>query len=275
MGPQGHDPPHPADEAQVHLVGGLEPVEDDALPDHVELVGHLDEPRAVIEVLQRDMDAPALHGLREGLVPLRLLDGVALVGRVRLGVVAEDPQELPAGELREGLDLVQGLLRAGEPDPAHARIQGNVVGDILPVGSPVGAEGLAVFEGGHRRLDVVAGDGFKIALRRGGQEEDGGLDARLAELHGLVRHGHGEPVRLALQQLRRFHGPVAVGVGLDHRRQEHLIRQMAPGRHKVVEHGAKIDLAPGPQRIVNPHIQNLSSVFSDTVSPRLRIDKAQ
>ena len=47
---------------------------------------------------------------------------------------------------------------------------------------------------------------------------------------------------------------MAVGVGLDDRRQEHLVRQMVPGRHEIVEHGAKIDLGPGPQRGFNLHI---------------------
>ena len=104
-------------------------------------------------------------------------------------------------------------------------------------------------QGGHRLGDAVLDQLGHHGRRRVPQNQDGGLDAAVAELLRLVQAGHRQIVRPQLLQLPGdLDGPVAVSIRLHHAQIFHMRSDAPAGLLIVVGQGVQIDLRPGPSQ---------------------------
>ena len=133
-----------------------------------------------------------------------------------------------------------------EPQPVHARVELDVygpAGDALLAGLP--DEGIEQSEGVDLGLQVVVEERLERCHLRV-HHHDVGRDARIAQRHSLIGHGHGQVVHTVfLQGLGYLDGPSPVSVGLDHAHELGLWLQQRTVVVQVVHHSVEVYLKDG------------------------------
>ena len=195
---------------------------------------------------------PLLHGPDDPAEQVVLLPGVALTVLPRLVGYGE------VGEDALGLQARQGAVPA---DAVHAGVEMGPLAEVAQAGHAgvhldmhlqraAQADGLGAV---LHRLGL-AGDGLgdvqvyeppHLLLGGVAQDEDGHGDAVIAQLHGLVHGADGQIVGpLFLQHPADHDGAVAVGVGLHHAQEFHVLPHAAAQHVVIVGDGVQIHLGP-------------------------------
>ena len=199
-----------------------------------------------------NLHAPVFQHVIECVEQCRLVPGTAQVSTVGSGKVAEKSfgkQSRQPGD--PGAD-VRVLRRCLKSDAAHARIHRQVEGS-----------GFALLQGSlgkRRRVLVVVDGGADFRLHQRGVGGDGGVSqnqngivqSRPAQLHGLQNGGDAEKAALVLQNACHLNGAVAVGIGLDD--GHHIGSHTGADGVDVAVDGIQIDFHIGVVEV-----QNISS----------------
>ena len=217
---------------------GIHPVDGDPAADHVEVRGGLAQRRRAVGGVQDEVAAPPLVGQRPGAEALELLGEECVAGLVGGGEVGHETGQALARRRGDGVGL-RGIARA---EPAHAGVQLDVHARravAQHLAQPRLAPGDDVRTRGERDVELLAG--------QRAHDQHARLDARLAQLRGLVRARDGQPRRAAVERRPRHRdGAVAVPVGLDHRAQRGAAAQLAGQPLAVVPDGGQVDPGLSP-----------------------------
>ena len=159
---------------------------------------------------------PAQHSVKFRKA-LRLLFRPAQIRAVGSGEVAEQAlgeQARQAGDPGADIRVFLIYLKA---DAAHAGIHGEVEpgGQLQKLGGF--GQGESVFHAVNRRADALPDGGGERVRRRVAQNQNGGGQSRLPQLHGLQNRTDAEKGAFVLQKPRNLYRTVTVGVGLNHR----------------------------------------------------------
>ena len=155
------------------------------------------------------------HGIKGG-EPLRLLFSPGKVGTVGGGKMAEQSFCHQSGH-GSNLDAEIGVgFRYLETNAAHAGVHGKVEpgGQIHKTGCP--AQSFRVLKPVNGGTDALP-DGGGESVRRGvPQNQNGGGQPCLPQLHGFQNGADAEESTFLLQKSGNLHGAVSVSVGFDH-----------------------------------------------------------
>ena len=229
---------------------GVQAVEADAHAHHVVVaLGMQDGAGRVVAVDDARVEALGAQRVDGGVEALELQREVPIGHLVGGGEVREGARALESAvEIEEGAqvaDLVPADARA-----RHARVDGQMVAaDLAGSGG-----GLAVDQGEvareDRRHEVVGDEHVDAVDGRLGQDEDGCVDAALAQLDTLVDRGDGELVGPGGEHgLGTGDGAMAVCIGLDDGHELHAAGKQRLEGMGVAPERSQIDLDPRPARL--------------------------
>ena len=225
-----------------HVLGGIEPVKDDALADHIVIAVKGKDAGAVIEVTDRNIHALFVKHRQKTVEKRALLDGGNLIECIREGEMAEDAFQRNMGKLCRYHRFFCFLIRDTEADTRHTRVDTEMHACRFSKPACRFGKDLDRFELKHRHRDVMCERRFKQMRRGVSEDQNRRLDPRAAELQCFVHFRNAEIIRFLFKTFCNRHRAMSVSIRFDNQHQTSVLGDFLFDERDVVCNGIQVDL---------------------------------